>query len=366
MIPIREALKNYPECYNSTIFGPSGNITVNGTLTCPLNTDATVSSLRKRGSGAGKQQGADLNAPPYAIHNGNGRLSTRALATNATHAEGQVELDVHNLWGMMEEKAAHLALQDAIPSKRPFVNSRSTFPSLGRWTGHWVPGRQFQFMGYLRYSIASVLQFQIFQIPFVGADTCGFNGNTDEELCNRWMQLAAFTSFYRNHNIKGAISQEPYRWVSIANASRMAIGVRYSLLPYWYTLLANASTSSTPPVRALFYKFPNEPELFGVNSQFLAGGDILVTPDLDPNVTTVSGNGAVLLIARCDYIARFRFLPAPAKSLFYGGSGTGNANSACDSNKAMKNAPSSSDAYRLKLTSTSTLKLDTKAVPQAL
>lgn len=59
------------------------------------------------------------------------------------------------------------------------------------------------------------------------------DGNSDEELCNRWMQLSAFTPFYRNHNIKGALSQEPYRWDSVANASRTAIGVRYSLLPYW-------------------------------------------------------------------------------------------------------------------------------------
>jgi alpha-glucosidase len=101
------------------------------------------------------------------------------------------------------------------------------------------------------FSIQGILQFQLFQVPFVGADTCGFStslftsfviecymdfvvdGNTDEELCNRWMQLAAFTPFYRNHNIKGAISQEPYRWDSVANASRTAIATRYSLLPYW-------------------------------------------------------------------------------------------------------------------------------------
>jgi len=77
-----------------------------------------------------------VNVLTYTI--GNGRLSLHALATNATHADGQAELDVHNLWGLMEEKATHLALQEIIPDKRPFVMSRSTFPSSGRWTGHWV------------------------------------------------------------------------------------------------------------------------------------------------------------------------------------------------------------------------------------
>lgn len=58
-------------------------------------------------------------------------------------------------------------------------------------------------------------------------------GNADEELCNRWMQLAAFTPFFRNHNILGAIPQEPYRWDSVAHATRVATAVRYALLPYW-------------------------------------------------------------------------------------------------------------------------------------
>ncbi|KAG6326724.1 hypothetical protein ID866_12365 [Astraeus odoratus] len=138
-------------------------------------------------------------------------------------------------------------------------------------------------------SIQGVLQFQIYQIPMVGADTCGFNGNADEELCNRWMQLSAFLPFFRNHNTYDALPQEPYRWDSVANASRVAIGARYSLLPYWYTLFANASGLGLPPVRALFYEFPEEPELFSVDKQWLVGKDILVTPVLVPGVTTVDG-----------------------------------------------------------------------------
>ncbi|KAJ3758275.1 glycoside hydrolase family 31 protein [Lentinula raphanica] len=281
-----DAVTDYPECYDASLFGPSGNITVNGKLTCTIN--STSSSLAKRGVGAGAEQGVNLNTPPYAIHNGIGNLSINTLATNATHAGGFVELDVHNMWGLMEEKATHLALQELQPGKRPVIIARSTFPSTGKWAGHWL-GDNFSKWEYLYYNIQGILQFQIFQIPFVGADTCGFNGNTDEELCNRWMQLSAFVPFYRNHNERGALSQEPYRWDSVANASRTAIATRYALLPYWSTLFANASLRGTPPVRALWYEFPTEPELFAVDKQFLVGGDVLVTPVLTPNVSTVEG-----------------------------------------------------------------------------
>ncbi|KAG6370670.1 glycoside hydrolase family 31 protein [Boletus reticuloceps] len=277
----------YPECYNETLWGPSGNMTINGTSTnsCPSE---TMETLKKRGIGAGGEPSVNLTSPPYAIHNGYGAVSTNTLATNATHYGGYVELDVHNMFGMMEEMTTHLALQTIFQGKRPFLISRSTFPSSGKWTGHWL-GDNYSKWQYMYLSIQGVLQFQIYQIPMVGADTCGFNDNTDEELCNRWMQLAAFTPFYRNHNTYGALPQEPYRWDSVANASRIAIAARYSMLPYWYTLFANASTNGLPPVRALFYEFPIEPELFNVDRQWLIGSDILVTPVLTPGATTVDG-----------------------------------------------------------------------------
>ncbi|THG93044.1 hypothetical protein EW026_g8076 [Hermanssonia centrifuga] len=317
----------YPEGYNPDISGPSGNVTVNGSLTYGVGANTTVSierkdivhmlgwdvvqvaphaidhkessdettvgpvqnpMLTKDGHSAADEGDLNLNAPPYAIHNGNGRLSHLILATNATHAGGFVELDTHNLWGLMEEKATYHALKHIRPGKRPFIIGRSTFPSAGKYTGHWL-GDNFSKWAFMYYSIQGVLQFQLFQIPFVGADTCGFNDNVNEELCNRWMQLSAFLPFYRNHNQRGAIPQEPYRWDSVADASRKAIGVRYSMLPYWYTLFANASLFGTPPVRALFWEFPDEPELFEVDRQYLIGSDILITPVLLPNVSTVQG-----------------------------------------------------------------------------
>src|SRR5947209_19527364 len=63
-----------------------------------------------------------------------------------------------------------------------------------------------------------------------------------------------------------------------------------TLLARKYTLFANASMSGLPPVRALFYEFPDEPELFTVDRQWLVGSDILVTPVLTPGAATVDGN----------------------------------------------------------------------------
>lgn len=94
------------------------------------------------------------------------------------------------------------------------------------------------------------------------------------------MQLSAFFPFYRNHNTLSANSQEAYIWASVAEASKKAMNIRYSLLPYMYTLFYLAHTTGSTVMKALSWEFPNDPTLKAVDNQFLLGPALMVAPAL--------------------------------------------------------------------------------------
>lgn len=255
-----------------------------GTDTAPAVSSATTSYLRTTPTPGSR----NVNWPPYAINNFHGDLGVHAVSPNATHHGGYLEYDFHNLFGHQVLNATYQALLKVKPGKRPFIIGRSTFPGSGKWAGHWG-GDNHSLWAFLYFSIPQALSFSIFGIPMFGVDTCGFGGNTNYELCSRWMQLSAFFPFYRNHNIRGAISQEPYVWSSVAAATKAAMHIRYSLLPYMYTLMAQASLDGSTVMRALAWEFPNEPWLADADRQFMLGGAVMVTPCLEQGATTVDG-----------------------------------------------------------------------------
>ncbi|KAI6713847.1 hypothetical protein JHW43_003604 [Diplocarpon mali] len=229
-----------------------------------------------------------IEYPPYVLNNIQGALDVHAVSPNATHHGGTQEYDYHNLFGTQILNATYHALLNVFPTKRPFIIGRSTFAGSGKWAGHWG-GDNTSLWAYMYFSISQALSFSLFGIPMFGVDTCGFGGNSDEELCNRWMQLSAFFPFYRNHNILSANPQEPYVWASVAEASRVAMKIRYTLLPYIYTTFYLSHTTGSTVMRALAWEFPNDPSLAAVDQQFLVGGSLMITPVLAQGATTVDG-----------------------------------------------------------------------------
>ncbi|KAJ5645391.1 Glycoside hydrolase family 31 [Penicillium longicatenatum] len=283
---------DYPEWFNVTNATEAASASAGSssqaaaTSTAGTESTTTVSYLRTSPT-PGKR---DINYPPYVInHDQAGHdLAVHAVSPNATHNNGVQEYDVHNLWGYQILNATYHGLREVDSVKRPFIIGRSTFAGAGKWAGHWG-GDNFSKWAYMFFSIPQALSFSLFGIPMFGVDTCGFNGNSDEELCNRWMQLSAFFPFYRNHNELSTIGQEPYQWASVIDASKSAMKIRYAILPYFYTLFHLAHTTGSTVMRALAWEFPNDPSLANINTQFLLGPSIMVIPVLEPQVDYVRG-----------------------------------------------------------------------------
>ena len=59
---------------------------------------------------------------------------------------------------------------------------------------------------------------------------------------------------------------------------REAIRRRYKLLPYIYTLFAEAHVSGVPVMRSMMYEFPNDEQTFAMDDQYMLGDAILVKP----------------------------------------------------------------------------------------
>ena len=230
----------------------------------------------------------NINHPPYAINNIYGDLAVHALSPNATHHGGTPDYDTHNLFGHLILNATYHALLAIHPTKRPFVIGRSTFPGSGRFAGHWGGDNDARWEA-MAASIPQALSFSVFGVPMFGVDTCGFGGNSDMELCARWMQVSAFLPFYRNHNILGAAPQEPYVWAAVAEAARRAMAVRYAMLPYLYTLMARAAGEGATVVRAVVWEFESEPWLAGEDRVFMLGRAVLVVPCLEQGREVVEG-----------------------------------------------------------------------------
>ncbi|KAF3848025.1 hypothetical protein F7725_021053 [Dissostichus mawsoni] len=182
-----------------------------------------------------------LENPPYmppleSKHRG---LNHKTLCMNSEQilSDGKrvLHYDVHNLYGWSQTKSTY----------------ESTYPSSGKWAGHWL-GDNYSSWDQLFKSIIGMMEFSLFGISYTGADICGFFNDGEYEMCLRWMQLGAFYPYSRNHNGK---RQDPVAWDdNFAQVSRDVLNIRYTLLPYLYTLMFEAHTKGSTVVRPLLHE----------------------------------------------------------------------------------------------------------------
>ncbi|XP_038672624.1 maltase-glucoamylase, intestinal [Scyliorhinus canicula] len=246
-----------------------------------------VSSFKKGSiKGCVKNQ---WNYPPFIPRILDKLMYSKTLCMDAKQTGG-MHYDLHSLYGHSMILATEQVLNTVFPGNRSIILSRSTFAGSGKYTGHWL-GDNAANWNDIKWAIPGMLEFGLFGFPYIGADICGFFDDSPEELCRRWMQVGAFYPFSRNHNAEGYKHQDPASYGEnslLVNSSKHYLNIRYTLLPYLYTLFHRANVYGDTVVRPLFHEFPSDNSTWTVDRQFLWGPALLITPVLDPGTEYVS------------------------------------------------------------------------------
>jgi len=199
------------------------------------------------------------------------------ITRTATHSE------IHNIVGLENARATYEGLLKLRPDDRPFVLTRATYAGGQRYGFTWT-GDNSATWNHLRLATQMVLNLGLSGISFVGADVGGFNGSPSSDLLTRWVEVAAFSPFFRDHSGKDTLPQE--LWVNGPEQEtirRRYVETRYRLLPYIYSLADESSHTGIPMMRPIFLEFPDifaptGPSFDHWDTEFLLGPSLLVAP----------------------------------------------------------------------------------------
>ncbi|MEZ0068111.1 alpha-glucosidase (family GH31 glycosyl hydrolase) [Streptacidiphilus sp. MAP12-20] len=134
-------------------------------------------------------------------------------------------------------------------------------------------------------------------LPYITHDIGGFyadsayakNGHDNDDLYARWVQLGAFQPVLRLHSNHG--DRLPWNYGAAAQASaEKFLRLREALVPYSYTLAKQAQDTGLPMVRALYLNYPESPEAYSYDREYLYGDNVLVAPVTTPGSGDVTTN----------------------------------------------------------------------------
>jgi alpha-D-xyloside xylohydrolase len=196
-----------------------------------------------------------------------------------------------NTYALMSAQGVYRHFREDVPGKRVFLLTRSSWAGQQRnatvtWSGDI--GCSWDFY---RKQIPAGINFCITGVPYWTYDIGGFfpdrlggkyprhmDNPAYQELYVRWFQYGAFTPIFRSHGT--GKPREVYRFQRplFYNALKKALKVRYSLLPYIYSLAWQVTSDDYTLMRGLVMDFPEDRKVYEIPDQYMFGPAFLVKP----------------------------------------------------------------------------------------
>jgi alpha-glucosidase len=193
--------------------------------------------------------------------------------------------EVQNVYALLMARATYEGSLRAAPDRRPFILTRAGFAGIQRYAAVWTGDAQSTW-DHLAMTPSMLAGMGVSGMALVGSDIGGFGGSPAPELYGRWFELGSFSPFFRSHVATGAPDQEPWSFGSeVESLARRMLALRYTLLPYWYGSLVEATHTGTPIVRPLWFEFPSDDQASRHDDEFFIGRSLLAAPVTSANVT---------------------------------------------------------------------------------
>lgn len=204
-----------------------------------------------------------------------------AAPLNGIYASGKSGWYEHNLYPVRYDMAV-----SEITKKLHNENimwARAAWAGSQRYPLHWGGDAATTNTGMLG-TLRAGLSFGLSGFSFWSHDMGGFVKSTPEDLYCRWLPFGFLTSHTRAH---GAPPTEPWLYDSkrVQDVFRKSAEMKYRLMPYVYAQAKECTEKGLPMLRALFVEFPDDPEAWKVDDEYLFGSQILVAPLLESGIT---------------------------------------------------------------------------------
>ncbi len=185
---------------------------------------------------------------------------------------------LHNLYALLyNDLVAEVTAQET--GRAGLVWGRSSYAGGQRHAAQWSGDPNASFTA-LASTLRGGLSIGMCGHAFWSHDIGGFTGQPSPELYVRWAQFGFLSPLTRAH---GNSSRLPWDFGPEALAIfRHYARLRYRLLPYLYSYACIAAQTSLPLLRALVLEFPDDPNTYTLDLQYMLGEELLIAPIFRP------------------------------------------------------------------------------------
>ena len=208
--------------------------------------------------------------------------------SDLVHSTGTAD-EVHNIYGHDWAKLVYEGYQNDFPDTRPFILMRAGYSGSQRYGMIPWSGDVNRSWGGLQPQPQIALSMGMQGLGYMHSDLGGFAGGEkfDSELYTRWLQYGVFQPIFRPHGQEHIAPEPVFHDPKTKALAKKSIELRYSMLPYNYTLAFTNNQTGLPLMRPLFFEESDNKEYHNLSYAYLWGDDMLVAPVVKSGIVSM-------------------------------------------------------------------------------